>query len=181
MGRIGDNRVCVHGRALLAMIHDRLRRRRVPARLRVRAGQDPTSLISSPHDAIVVAEGLLGSVPRRQVSDEFWQTVAAGPLSALLYAASPRGNRAGIGWVDLAVDNLDANSGAPGWYQAAEICRAAGAASSGDNLLARLIINHLRGPLSSRQQVSICYAMRAAIAPWLLRDPINGVAAPRAS
>ena len=181
MRYIGDNRPSGRGRTWFSMIRDCLVRGRVPARLRVRAGQDPTSLISSPHDAFVVAEALLGSLRRRQVSDEFWQSLAVGPLSALLYAASARGNRAGIGWVDLAVDNLDADSRAPGWYQAAAICRAAGGTNSGDVLLARQLKDVVRGPLSSRQQASICYTMRAAIAPWLSRGAVNGIAAPRAS
>jgi type IV secretion system protein VirD4 len=178
MRRMTDNRVWLHGRALLAMIHDRLPGRPEAARQGVRAGQDPTSSITSLHDAIVIAEALLKPVRRRD-DDALWRTIALPPLTALLYAASPEGNGGGIGWVDLALDNVDPDPAAPGWYQAAEIYCAAGAANSADPLLARL--NHLRGGWSNRQRASICYTMRAAIAPWLPRDPINGIAALRAS
>src|ERR1700682_4834535 len=103
------NRARVHVRTRLSIMRDRLQRRRALAQLKVRAGEDPTTSITSPHDAIVIAEALLESVPRQQVCDGFWQTVAVRPLTALLYAASPQGNRGGIAWVDLALDNLDAN------------------------------------------------------------------------
>lgn len=177
MGRTRDNRVWLHGRAVLGMIHDRLPRRTDAARLGVRVGQDPTASITSLHDATVIAEALLK--PARRRDDALWRTIALAPLTALLYAASRQGNRRGIGWVDLALDNVDADSAAPGWYQAAEICRAASTANSADPLLARL--NHLRGGWSSRQRASICDAMRAAISPWLPSDSISVIAAPRAS
>lgn len=39
---------------------------------------------TAPHDAVMVADALLESVPRQQVCDEFWQTAALRPLAALL-------------------------------------------------------------------------------------------------
>ena len=42
-----------------------------------------------------------------QVSDAgIWESNTEGPLAAMLYAASPKGNNAGIEWVLLAVDNM---------------------------------------------------------------------------
>src|SRR6476469_8020680 len=76
----------------------------------------------------------------------------------------PQGTRGGIGWVNLAVDNVDADTRAPGWYQAAEICYAANHPAAAV-LAARAV--RRAGAMSSRQRFSICYTMREAIAPWL--------------
>ncbi|MGV7756176.1 type IV secretory system conjugative DNA transfer family protein, partial [Mycobacterium kansasii] len=62
-----------------------------------------------------------------QVSDGgVWESQAAGPLAAFLYAASPMGNNEGMDWVLRAVDNIDTTSKQagkkPGWLQAAAIC-----------------------------------------------------------
>jgi hypothetical protein len=74
---------------------------------------DPTKLINTPDQAVTAANTMmqmsavgLGSGVD-QVSDAgIWESNTEGPLAAMLYAASPRGNGAGIGWVLLAVDNL---------------------------------------------------------------------------
>ena len=39
---------------------------------------------TAPHDAVMVADTLLESVPHQQVCDGFWQTAALRPLAALL-------------------------------------------------------------------------------------------------
>ena len=74
---------------------------------------DPTKLISTPDQAVTAANTMmqmsavgLGS-GIDQVSDGgIWESNTEGPLAAMLYAASPRGNNAGIEWVLLAVDNM---------------------------------------------------------------------------
>lgn len=77
---------------------------------------DPTVSIDSPAEALTVAETImqmstvgLGS-GADQVSDGgIWESQAAGPLAAFLYAASPKpqGNGLGMSWVLTAVDNID--------------------------------------------------------------------------
>ena len=95
---------------------------------------DPTKLISTPDQAVTAANTMmqmsavgLGSGVD-QVSDAgIWESNTEGPLAAMLYAASPRGNDAGIEWVLLAVDNMrlagpePQMSMEPGWQMAAEI------------------------------------------------------------
>ena len=74
---------------------------------------DPTPLISTPDQAVTPANTMmqmsavgLGS-GIDQVSDAgIWESNTEAPLAAMLYAASPRGNNAGIEWVLLAVDNM---------------------------------------------------------------------------
>lgn len=52
-----------------------------------------------------------------------WESMAEGPLAALLYAAGPRGVGAGLAWARAAVRNLDPDDSAiPGWGRAAQIC-----------------------------------------------------------
>ncbi|HUO38752.1 MAG TPA: hypothetical protein VMU34_13335 [Mycobacterium sp.] len=145
-------------RAVVGLIRNGPRRRQ-PARLA--AGQDPTSQITSPHQAVVVAQALLAGVARRHVEDEFWRAVAAGPLAALLYAAAPTATAevsAGSSrrWTTPIPPPLDR-----GWYRAAEICRAAAAQRPAAMSLERYVVR--RGALSSRQQGAICSTMRAAI------------------
>lgn len=125
------------------------------------AGDDPIRMIASPSDAIRVAEALLESVPRRQPCDGFWCSAAVGPLAALLYASSMRGEGAGIEWVHRAVDNIYGDPAGPGWYQANELCRI-----TADPAAAQLARHVLRvASLSSRQRESIRVTMRAAIEP----------------
>ena len=78
---------------------------------------DPTANIFTPYEALTVAETImqmatvgLGS-GADQVSDGgVWESQAAGPLAAFLYAASPMGNNEGMDWVLRAVDNIDTTS-----------------------------------------------------------------------
>ena len=99
---------------------------------------DPTKLISTPDQAVTAANTMmqmsavgLGS-GIDQVSDSgIWESNTEGPLAAMLYAASPNGNNAGIEWVLLAVDNLSvtkvgqigADGFAPDAASAVEIAR----------------------------------------------------------
>lgn len=51
--------------------------------------------------------------------DAFWRATAVAPLTALVYAASTRGNGEGMPWVRAMVDRLSAD-GAAGWHVAAQ-------------------------------------------------------------
>ncbi|MDV3133332.1 hypothetical protein [Mycobacterium sp. 29Ha] len=149
------------GRALRNLLHGNTFRRAPRPTPVWGGGADPTRTIESPADALRVAEALLGSVRRRQACERFWCTAAVGPLAALLYASSLHGERAGIGWVHRAVDNIYTDPTGPGWYHTNELCRA-----SADPAAAQLSRQVLRvASLSSRQRESIRVMMRAAIAP----------------
>ena len=152
--------------AELLMLRDRLRRRRKLAGQRtIRMDADPTLAIRSPSDALAVAETLVEVSPRGGASAQVWQPEAVRPLAALLYAASPQGNAAGIAWVDRALDNIDTDHTAPGWYQAAQLCRENPAGSPGATALARGVLQVTA--MSSRQRRSVWFIMREAVEPWL--------------
>ena len=129
---------------------------------------DPTANIFTPYEALTVAETImqmatvgLGS-GADQVSDGgVWESQAAGPLAAFLYAASPMGNNAGMDWVLKAVDNIDttsAGAGRPGWLQAAAICHRYEVLAVG---MSRIL------DMEPRQRDSVAITMRKAITPWL--------------
>lgn len=131
---------------------------------------DPTVTIKTPMEAQTVAENImqmatvgLGS-GADQVSDGgIWESQAAGPLAAFLYAASPAASRDGIGrgmdWVLRAVDNIDPeNISEPGWAQAAALCHRY-------EVLALGMMRTL--DMEPRQRDSIAITMRKAITPWL--------------
>jgi type IV secretory pathway TraG/TraD family ATPase VirD4 len=139
---------------------------------------DPTALISTPDQAVTVAEtmmqmsavGLGSSID--QVSDAaIWEANTEGPLAAMLYAASPRGNNKGIEWVLLAVDNLeqdDHHPDAPGWHSAA---RQVASQPLFRNALMRTLA------MEPKQRDSIALTMRKAVTPWM-RLGLRGVSAP---
>ena len=114
-----------------------------------RRPQDPTASIQAVPDALAVAESLLGSAPL--VCGAYWSAVTVRPLAALLYAAGPNGDGGGIGWVNLAVENVDTGTTTPGWDRAAEICGCA------DDPAAAGLARAVRGAaaMSSRQRFSI--------------------------
>lgn len=133
---------------------------------------DPTALITTPDQAVTTANTMmqmsavgLGSGVD-QVSDAgIWEANTEAPLAAMLYAASPRGNGKGIGWVLLAVDNMkkpDPNdtstTNAPGWYTAA-----------GEVSDLPLFRNALLRTLAmdAKQRDSIALTMRKAVTPWM--------------
>lgn len=138
---------------------------------------DPTMAILTPYEALTVAETImqmstvgLGS-GADQVSDGgIWESQAAGPLAAFLYAASPMGNGAGMDWVLMAVDNIDPEDiDSPGWNQAAAMCRRFPVLSQG---LIRIL------EMDARQRDSVAITMRKAIMPWLRTSLVNGSRAP---
>lgn len=130
---------------------------------------DPTVNIFTPYEALTVAETImqmatvgLGS-GADQVSDGgVWESQAAGPLAAFLYAASPRGNNEGMEWVLRAVDNIDTiseNAGKkPGWLQAAAICHRYEVLAVGMTSIL---------DMDPRQRDSVRITIRKAIMPWL--------------
>jgi hypothetical protein len=127
---------------------------------------DPTAAICTPQEALTVAETIMQMATvgfgsgADQVSDGgIWESQAAGPLAALLYAASPAGNNEGIRWVLRAVDNIDEKRGRePGWYQAAALCHRF-------EVLALGMLRILE--MEPRQRDSVAITMRKAVTPWL--------------
>jgi type IV secretory system conjugative DNA transfer VirD4/TraG family protein len=137
---------------------------------------DPTKLITTPDQAVTAANtmmqmsavGLGSSVD--QVSDAgIWESNSEGPLAAMLYAASPRGNGQGIEWVLLAVDNLRVERGqlstTPGWQRAADIVR-------DKPLFYNALMRTL--DMDPRQRDSIALTMRKAVTPWM-RLALRGI------
>jgi len=149
---------------------------------------DPTALIRTPDQAVTAANTMmqmsavgLGS-GIDQVSDAgIWEANSEGPLAAMLYAASPCGNRKGIEWVLHAVDNIrkpgrgqppNGNGQQPlplpdpepnqplrpGWYSAAQIVR-------DQPLFRNALLRTL--DMDPRQRDSIALTMRKAVAPWM--------------
>lgn len=129
---------------------------------------DPTTTIETPYEALTVAETIMQMATvgmgsgADQVSDGgVWESQAAGPLAAFLYAASPNGNGMGMEWVLKAVDNLEVNEAAsrqPSWVQAAALC-------SNYEVLA-IGMTRILG-MEPRQRDSVAITMRKAITPWL--------------
>lgn len=138
---------------------------------------DPTVTIGTPLEALTIAEtimqmatvGLGSSVD--QVSDGgIWESQAAGPLAAFLYAASPMGNGGGMDWVLRAVDNIDPTKSAePGWAQAAALCRRYEVLALG---MLRIL------DMEPRQRDSVAITMRKAITPWLRTSLMTSLADP---
>ena len=132
---------------------------------------DPTKLISTPDQAVTAANTMMQmsavglGTGVDQVSDAgIWESNTEGPLAAMLYAASPRGNDAGIEWVLLAVDNLSMTKPGkqiktdPGWYNAAQIVK-------DRPLLYNALMRTL--DMDPKQRDSIALTMRKAVMPWM--------------
>jgi Type IV secretory system Conjugative DNA transfer len=142
---------------------------------------DPTKLISTPDQAVTTANTMmqmsavgLGS-GIDQVSDGgIWESNTEGPLAAMLYAASPKGNNAGIEWVLLAVDNLSMTkvgqqiSTEPGWFNAARIV-------ADKPLFSNALMRTL--DMDPKQRDSIALTMRKAVMPWM-RLALRGITHP---
>jgi hypothetical protein len=139
---------------------------------------DPTRLIRTPDQAVTAANTMmqmsavgLGSGVD-QVSDAgIWEANTEGPLAAMLYVASPRGNGAGIEWVLLAVDNMRIDRQLtiePGWQMVAEIVRDR---PLFHNALMRTL------DMDPKQRDSIALTMRKAVMPWM-RLALRGIEHP---
>ena len=144
---------------------------------------DPTAAITTPDEALTVAETMLatsgvgfgGATAGASVSSGgLWESTAAPPLAALLYAASPRGNNQGMPWVLKAAENYglpgpqdhDDDSGpavlAPhvppeSWMKAYQLCPHP---ELSEPLLAML-------SMDPRMRDSVAITARKAIRPWL--------------
>ncbi len=143
---------------------------------------DPTALISTPDQAVTAANTMmqmsavgLGSGADSVSDAGIWESNTEGPLAAMLYAASPRGNGAGISWVLLAVDNLDADnrpgkqlSMDPSWLMAADIV-------AHKPLFRNALLRTLA--MDPRQRDSIALTMRKAVMPWM-RLALRGIEHP---
>ncbi|SLI20063.1 type IV secretory pathway, VirD4 component [Mycobacteroides abscessus subsp. abscessus] len=137
---------------------------------------DPTSAISTPGEALTVAETIMqmatvgfGSLADQVSDGGTWESQAAGPLAAILYAASPVGNGGGINWVLRAVDNIAVDGDAvaePGWMMAAACVREF-------EVLALGMMRVLQMP--DRQRDSVAITMRKAVTPWLRATFQKGV------
>ncbi|MDT5366625.1 MAG: hypothetical protein QOC62_1056 [Mycobacterium sp.] len=143
----------------------------VATRRAARLSVDPTAAIHTPNDALDAAEELLQALTvhhtgrfadRQDRAEVLWSTAAAVPLAAMLYAASPAGNHAGIRWVRRAVDDVG-NEGdtSPCWCEAAAVCREA----LGDQDVNVWLATHLMNASSwdHRQRSSIVTRMRCAL------------------
>jgi hypothetical protein len=122
---------------------------------------DPTKLLTTPADALTTAGALLDSPRAGRDCGSIWSSVAEAPLAAMLYAASACGNGKGIGWVVLAVDNLqkdDRDREAPGWHSGARYV-------AGQPLFRNALLRTV--DMDRRQRDSIVMTMRDALSPWM--------------
>jgi type IV secretion system protein VirD4 len=122
---------------------------------------DPTKRLTTPADALTIAGALLDSPRAGCDCGSIWSSVAGVPLAAMLYAASACGNGKGIGWVVLAVDNLqedDRDCAAPGWRSVARYV-------AGHPLFRNALLRTV--DMDRRQRDSIVMTMRDALSPWM--------------
>jgi Type IV secretory system Conjugative DNA transfer len=149
---------------------------------------DPTTLISTPDEAVTAANTMMQMAAvgfgsgADQVSDGgVWEANAETPLSAMLYAASPRGNGEGMTWVLHAVDNVRKPAPpkegqpppepvGPGWWMAAQ-----SAAIREIPLFRNALLRTL--DMDRRQRDSIALTMRKSVSPWM-RLVLRGITAP---
>lgn len=143
---------------------------------------DPTAAITTADEALTVAETMLatsgvgfgGATAGASVSSGgLWESTAAPPLAALLYAASPRGNKQGMPWVLKAAENWglpdpnDQDDSGPAalaaqvppesWLMAYQLCPHP---ELSEPLLAML-------SMDPRMRDSVAITARKAIRPWL--------------
>lgn len=150
---------------------------------------DPTKLISTPDQAVTIANTMMAMSAvgmgsgADQVSDAgIWESNSETPLAALLYAASPpgrdqRGGKGGgIDWILHAVNNTKVTpknqnpSTAPGWQYAAEIVKRHGDPAG---LLFSEALNATL-EMDPKQRDSIALTVRKAVMPWM-RLSMRGV------
>jgi hypothetical protein len=121
---------------------------------------DPSSRVTSPAEALEYAQALL-STSEMQGDGELWSAAAVGPLAAILYAASPRGNNEGIGWlVRVAAATMP-----EALADTAQSWRSAVPCLAGQPILGNALRRALE--LDPRQRDSLVMTMRDALSPWL--------------
>lgn len=139
---------------------------------------DPTTAITTPGEALTVAETIMqmatvgfGSLADQVSDGGTWESQAAAPLAAILYAASDAGGGGGIDWVLRAVDNIAVEGedvDKPGWAMAAGRVQQF-------EVLALGMMRVLDMP--DRQRDSVAITMRKAVTPWLRttfkKDPLK--------
>ncbi|MGH3556054.1 MAG: type IV secretory system conjugative DNA transfer family protein [Mycobacterium sp.] len=136
---------------------------------------DPTRAITSPHEALTVAETMLAtsgvgfggvSSGTTVAAGGLWESTASRPLACLLYAASPQGNNLGMPWVLEAVENLgiakEEETGPaaltkPSWLSAYALCP--------HPMLAEPLYAVLNMDARMRDSVKITTAK--AVTPWV--------------
>jgi hypothetical protein len=121
---------------------------------------DPTALVTSPAQALECAEALLNNASARPGGDSLWAAAAVAPLASLLYAASPRGNSNGVGWLVAAAgsaqDGLSAI--ALGWHSAMPYL-------ADQPLLGNALQRALK--CHPRQRDSLVMTICDALSPWM--------------
>lgn len=137
---------------------------------------DPTALITTPDQAVTAANTMMAmssvGLGADKVADSgIWESNSEAPLAGMLYAASPKGNRLGMDWVLLAVDNMtkpeegQAIPTEPGWVRAAEIVK-------DKPLFYNALMRTL--DMDPKQRDSIALTMRKAVMPWM-RLSLRGI------
>jgi len=135
---------------------------------------DPTRSITTPGEALTVAEVMLatsgvgfgGAANSTAVAaDGLWESSASRPLACLLYAASDLGNGHGMPWVLQAVENLGVDSDddtaaaptKPSWLAAYGLCP--------HPILAEPLMRVLS--MSDRLRDSVAITVAKAVTPWV--------------
>ncbi len=134
---------------------------------------DPTRSITTPQEALTIAETMLAtsgvgfgaaSSGNTVAAGGLWESSSSRPLACLLYAASPHGNSLGMPWVLEAVENLgidDDDSPAaltkPSWLTAFSLCP--------HPMLAEPLQRVLT--MDSRLRDSVAITTSKAVTPWV--------------
>ena len=121
---------------------------------------DPSSRVTSPAEALEYAQALL-STSERQRDRGLWSAAAVGSLAGMLYAASPRGNNEGIGWLV----RVAAATTPEALADTAQSWRSAVPCLAGQPILGNALRRVLE--LDPRQRDSLVMTMRDALSPWL--------------
>lgn len=127
---------------------------------------DPCARVTSPAEAVEYAQAPLTT--SAGPGCEFWAETAVGPLAAMLYAASPRGNNEGVQWLVTAPAATTPEAladTAQGWRSA--VSYLADQPVLGNSLQRAL-------ELDPRQRDSLVMTMRDALAPWCDTESRDG-------
>ncbi len=135
---------------------------------------DPTRSITTPEEALTVAEVMLatsgvgfgGAASGTTVAaGGLWESSASRPLACLLWAAGDLGNRQGIAWVLQAVENLGIDTDddtpaaltTPSWLSAYSLCP--------HPMLAEPLMRVLS--MNDRLRDSVAITVSKAVTPWV--------------
>ncbi|WP_204815323.1 hypothetical protein [Mycobacterium riyadhense] len=136
--------------------------------LRQTPDDDPCSLVTSPAEAVEYAEALLTNSAKPGC--DLWAAASVLPLAGMLYAASPRGNNEGIGWLMRATATIPGQAGG----DSAQACAARRWGPSWDSAIVYLAQEpRLSSALQSalkldpRQRDCVVMTIRDALSPWI--------------